>query len=130
MGGGCPPPGQNATCRRAPGGGSPQTRAARARYAFRRPPTRPILAEDRPVMPMHRTRRLAVLGAIPLALAALFSPVARASGWVANGVPLTLAANNQTAPLAVADALGGAYFVWLDKRTGSAERYAQHRNGA
>ena len=49
----------------------------------------------------------------------VFAQRLNASGapqWTSTGVPICLAANDQTVPSAVADGSGGAFFVWQDAR--------------
>jgi hypothetical protein len=70
------------------------------------------------------TRRARVLAFAALALAFVHAPALAA--WQANGNPLSLAANVQSAPVAAPDGQGGAYVVWLDTRAGNADLYAQH----
>src|SRR5204863_625496 len=70
------------------------------------------------------TRRARVLAFAALTLAFAHAPALAA--WQANGNPLSLAANVQSAPVAAPDGQGGAYVVWLDTRAGNADLYAQH----
>ncbi len=47
--------------------------------------------------------------------------------WTANGVPVGIAADNQTSPKNVSDGQGGAVFAWQDKRNGNDfDIYAHH----
>lgn len=45
--------------------------------------------------------------------------------WVANGVPVVSAANNQTEPQAISDDAGGALVAWNDERGARIAIYAQ-----
>jgi len=45
--------------------------------------------------------------------------------WTADGVPLCIAANDQSSPKIVSDDAGGAIVVWQDSRNGSYDIYAQ-----
>ena len=46
--------------------------------------------------------------------------------WAANGLPVCLARNDQTAPTIVSDGEGGAILTWTDNRTGTNDIYGQH----
>ena len=48
--------------------------------------------------------------------------------WASNGIPVCSAAGDQSGPLIVADGLGGANVVWVDRRAVSTYQhiYAQH----
>src|SRR5258708_26160251 len=46
--------------------------------------------------------------------------------WAANGLPICLARNDQTAPTMVSDGDGGAIITWTDNRTGTNDIYGQH----
>jgi hypothetical protein len=50
--------------------------------------------------------------------------------WTANGIPIAVAANDQTAPTAVPDGSGGAVIAWSDNRSGNFDIYAQQVNSA
>ena len=46
--------------------------------------------------------------------------------WTANGVRISTAMGDQTAPAIVSDASGGAVIAWVDTRSGNRDIYAQH----
>jgi hypothetical protein len=46
--------------------------------------------------------------------------------WLADGVPLCTAPNDQTGPTSVADGAGGMIVAWHDYRSGHFDIYAQH----
>lgn len=52
--------------------------------------------------------------------------------WPLDGVPISAATNNQSAPQLVSDGSGGAIITWEDNRTGTYDIYAQrvNRDGA
>jgi hypothetical protein len=51
--------------------------------------------------------------------------------WIANGVPICTAADNQYSPQIIADDSGGAYITWYDRRSGvDNDIYAQHINAS
>ena len=50
---------------------------------------------------------------------------AGATQWAANGIPVCTAANDQLAPMTIADGSGGAIVAWYDNRGASADIYAQ-----
>jgi len=66
---------------------------------------------------------LALVG-LPLAV-----PVAHAT-WATNGSPASLADSNQVLARSLADGSGGVFMVWEDYRSGDADIYAQHLDGA
>ncbi len=76
--------------------------------------------------PRRARRILFVLAALALA----GRPAPAHAAWTADGIPLTLAALNQSIPLAAPDGQGGAYVVWLDYRAGNADLFAQHVTAA
>jgi hypothetical protein len=45
--------------------------------------------------------------------------------WIPNGVAVSAAFSNQSAPAIASDAAGGAIIAWLDQRSGSEDIYAQ-----
>lgn len=51
-------------------------------------------------------------------------------GWAANGIVVSAAALNQTAPQLAPDGVGGATIVWKDERGGNADIYAQRVDAA
>jgi hypothetical protein len=61
-----------------------------------------------------------------LLAAALLPPSAAHAQWQENGVAVCAETGDQSAPVIVADAQGGAYVVWEDARTLPAQVYAQH----
>jgi hypothetical protein len=48
--------------------------------------------------------------------------------WTANGVAVSTAANNQTAPMIIPDGAGGAIMTWQDASSGTYDVYAQRLN--
>ena len=50
--------------------------------------------------------------------------------WTANGVAISVAANNQNSPTIVSDGVGGAIITWYDIRIGGYDIYAQRINAA
>lgn len=59
----------------------------------------------------------------------LFAQHLDASGtpvWSSDGIPVCAAPNDQSEIRAISDDLGGAIVAWTDRRTGSADIYAQH----
>jgi hypothetical protein len=54
---------------------------------------------------------------------------AGAAQWPTNGMPISKAAGNQTAPAAAADGSGGAVIAWEDDRAGTVDIYAQRIEG-
>jgi len=50
--------------------------------------------------------------------------------WAANGVPLSAATGNQTAPVLAPDGVGGAFVAWKDERSGNADIYVQRVDAA
>ncbi len=50
------------------------------------------------------------------------------ASWTANGVAVSVFANDQAAPCTISDGQGGAYVVWMDNRTlaGETDVYMQH----
>jgi hypothetical protein len=51
-------------------------------------------------------------------------------GWTANGVVVSAATLNQTAPQLAPDGVGGAIITWKDERSGNADIYAQRVDAA
>ena len=49
--------------------------------------------------------------------------------WTANGLPICLARNDQTAPAIVSDGAGGAIITWTDSRSGNNDIYGQRVSG-
>ena len=45
--------------------------------------------------------------------------------WTANGVAVSTASGDQSSPILVSDAAGGAIIAWLDSRAGNLDVYAQ-----
>jgi hypothetical protein len=54
---------------------------------------------------------------------------AAAAGWVQDGVPICMAAGNQTNPVMLVDGAGGAYLSWKDNRGADADVYIRGING-
>ena len=50
--------------------------------------------------------------------------------WAANGVVISAASGNQTAPQLAPDGVGGAFITWMDMRAGNADIYAQRADAA
>jgi len=53
-----------------------------------------------------------------------------AVAWTANGVSVSAATGNQTAPQLALDGVGGAIITWKDERDGNADIYAQRVDAA
>lgn len=53
-----------------------------------------------------------------------------APGWPVAGLSICNATNNQEVPQIIPDGSDGAIIVWVDRRSGNADIYAQHVNGA
>jgi hypothetical protein len=51
-------------------------------------------------------------------------------GWTADGVVVSAATLNQTAPFLAPDGVGGAFITWKDERSGNADIYAQRVDAA
>lgn len=67
--------------------------------------------------------------ALALACLPVSIPVANAT-WATNGSPATLADSNQVLARSMPDGSGGAFVVWEDYRSGTADVYAQHLDGS
>ncbi len=67
--------------------------------------------------------------ALALVCFPLSVPVAHAT-WATNGSPASLADSNQVLARSLADGSGGVFMVWEDYRSGDADIYAQHLDGA
>ncbi|MBI3193956.1 MAG: hypothetical protein HYZ34_05720, partial [Ignavibacteriae bacterium] len=50
--------------------------------------------------------------------------------WATNGVPISLATNEQQLPNLISDGAGGAIIAWQDKRSGGDDIYAQRINAS
>ncbi|HVO76809.1 MAG TPA: FlgD immunoglobulin-like domain containing protein [Candidatus Bathyarchaeia archaeon] len=50
--------------------------------------------------------------------------------WASNGVVISAASGNQTAPRLALDGVGGAFATWTDMRAGNADIYAQRADAA
>lgn len=59
----------------------------------------------------------------------ILAPAARAT-WATNGSPASLADSNQVLPRSIPDGSGGVFIAWEDYRSGNADIYAQHLDGA
>ena len=67
--------------------------------------------------------------ALALACLPVTVPFANAT-WATNGSPASLADSNQVLARSLADGSGGVFMVWEDYRSGNADVYAQHLDGA
>jgi hypothetical protein len=50
--------------------------------------------------------------------------------WTSNGVVISAASGNQTAPQLAPDGVGGAFITWTDMRAGNADVYVQRADAA
>ncbi len=65
------------------------------------------------------------VGVPVLLIAILTIPAVTRAQWPANGIAVSSASGNQTAPVIVTDGFGGAIVAWTDQRAGSIDIYAR-----